>query len=134
MKNNLHATKISKLAAVVGRWEVDKDRAVYEKPANEQFPYGICLSNVRFSEGEARVTVKKTKDVPVQGRILLGYRSEADEYWSVGLGGGGGGYSVVRFVPPFGWAPVATAGISQNTPAVGQSIVLCIRVQGRQMT
>lgn len=131
MKNNLHATKMK---AVVGRWEIDNDRVVYEKPANEQFPCGICLSNVRFSEGEARVTVKKTKDVPVEGRILLGYRSDADEYWSAGLAGGGRGYAVVRFVPPFGWAAVVTAGVAQDPLAVGQSIVLCIRVQGQQVT
>jgi hypothetical protein len=124
---------ISKLAAVVGRWNIDGGRAVYEKPEREDWPFGICLSNFRLSQGEARVTVKRTKNELIQARILLGYRSEANEYWTVGLGGGKA-YCIVRFVPPFGWAPVELAGYEENLPPVGQSIVICVRIQGQQIT
>jgi hypothetical protein len=79
--------RINNLVAIVGRWKFEERRIVFEAPENLNLPFGICVSNIRFSEGEAQVTVQRT-DAAMEGRIVLGW-SPQNEYVSVGIGAGG---------------------------------------------
>jgi hypothetical protein len=80
--------RVTNLAALFGRWKFGEGRLVYERPENPSLPFGICVSNIRFLEGEAQVMVQRT-DATIEARILLGYRSQENEYLTVGIGGGG---------------------------------------------
>ena len=71
---------ITNWAAVVDLWDFSNDRRVYTLLEDPQWPYGICLSNVRsFSEVTARATIRFSEvdlnGVEVAGRLLFGYRS-----------------------------------------------------------
>jgi hypothetical protein len=131
---------ITKWAAVVGLWDFSNSRRVYtsadETPGQSQFPYpyGICVSNVRFSEGTARATVRFSKvgNGDSAARLLFGYRSPADPYVTVGLGGGGSAYCIYHFDPTFGWRGVAFAGNKKNLVA-DQPYELSVRVQGQRV-
>jgi hypothetical protein len=72
--------RVTNLAAIVGRWKIEDGRAVCEGPERPEWPYGLCVSNVRFLEGEARVTIRRTNGAGlIDGRIVFGYRSEKHE-------------------------------------------------------
>lgn len=124
---------VTNLAPIIGRRKFEDGRTVFEGPERPEWPYGICVSNVRFLDGQARVIVKRI-DASVESRILLGYRSLQNEYVSVGLGGGtGNAYAIVHFDPAIGgWRPVAAAGSLQNL-AVGQPIEVCVKVRGQRI-
>src|SRR5260370_14234646 len=101
---------ITNWAAVVGVWDFPNGSPVYRSPDEmrpdgsrdvwqSQFPHGICVSNVRFSEGTAHATIRCPKadnalNVEVDGRLLFGYRTPVDAYVTVGLGGHGYSYNV----------------------------------------
>jgi hypothetical protein len=123
---------VTNLAAIVGRWKFEEGRAVFEGPGPE-LPLGICVSNIRFLEGEARVTIHLSKGL-VESRILLGYRSSDHEYYSAGLGGAGGkAYTLVHFNPAIGgWYPLAASGLAGNLP-VGRPIEVFVRVRGQRI-
>lgn len=122
---------ITKLAGIVGRWKFDDGRSNFEGPEDQNFPMGICVSNVRFLDGEVRVVVERT-DQALEARILLGYRSKEQDYLTAGIGGGGKGYSIVRFRAGIGWFPVATAGLAQDLP-VERPISICVKVRGQRI-
>src|SRR6266446_7145947 len=110
---------ITNWAAIVGIWDFSNASPVYRSPdgaqpdgsrdvGQPQFPYGLCVSNVRFSEGTARATIRcsrtdNSNDVEVDGRLLFGYRSLANEYFTIGLGGHGFAYTVYHYDPSIGW-------------------------------
>src|SRR5437016_13089756 len=96
--------KITRLAPIVGQWTVEDGRVICDGPERPELPYGICVSNVRFLEGEARVRVRRP-DGPglVDGRIAFGYRSEKHEYFTVGLHSEGKAYQIVHYIPEIGW-------------------------------
>jgi len=99
-------------------------------------PLGLCVSNVQFAEGEARISVtfqgeKLISDVD-SGRLLLGYRSPHDEYLSVGLVGYGAAYVISRFDPSQGWLPTAIAGSHDNL-LPNRTYQLAIRVIGQRI-
>jgi hypothetical protein len=120
---------ITKLAAMAGRWKFEEGRTVFEGP-DRILPYGFCLSNVRFLEGEARVTVQRT-DARIEGRILLGYRSPANAFLAVGIGPKG--YSIAHFSPAAGWRSLAWAGLEQDLP-VEQPIKISVKVRGQRIS
>jgi hypothetical protein len=123
---------VNNFAAMLGRWKIDSGKVVYEGPQRPEWPFGICVSDVRFLEGEASVTVFRPNG-PIDGRILLGYRSLSSDYFAVGLGGYGAAYSITHASPAFGWRPIATAGAIENLPS-GHRFVVSVRVRGQQTT
>src|SRR6266496_3403012 len=104
---------VSNWAAIVGRWKFEGKRATYEGPQRPEWPFGLCVSNIRFLEGEARVTVYQPNG-PVEGRILLGYQSLDADYFAVGLGGWGKAYTLTHFIPGIGWRETASTGVMEN--------------------
>ena len=123
---------VTKLATIVGRWGFEEGRrAVFLGPQDVNFPMGISVSNVRFLEGEARVTVQRT-DPEIEGRILLGYRSLGNEFYALGIGPGGKGYSILHFIPKLGLQHIALAGADQDLP-VGQPIKFGVKVRGQRI-
>jgi hypothetical protein len=107
--------------APVGVWDFSKGHCIYKSPQDPQWPYGICASNVQFSEGTARATIRflevDPNGVEVCGRILFGYRSLADPYLGIGLGGADREYNIYEYDPAIGWRPVALAGSRKNLKA-----------------
>src|SRR5438309_1741470 len=78
-------------------------------------PFGICVSNIRFSEGDAKVIIQLPKvadsaAMTGSGRILLGYRSMNNPYITAGLGGYGHAYNITQFDRIQGQRAVAFAG------------------------
>jgi hypothetical protein len=126
---------ISNWAAVVGQWDVSDDRRVYKSPEEPQFPHGICVSNVRFSGGTARATIRFPQagnGVTAEGRLLFGYRSPAEPYLTVGLGGAHRAYSVFQFEPTFGWRGLALVGSEKNL-LVDHPYKVSVRVRGQRV-
>ena len=151
---------ITNWAAVVGEWDFSRARCVYRSPdetlGQPQLPYGICVSDVRFSGGTARTTIRFPRGAGVagtavvaagvpasvagsvgagvagEGRLLFGYRSLADPYITVGLGGAGRAYTVYRFDPAFGWHCIAFAGSQRNLIA-DRLYNVSVRVLGQRI-
>jgi hypothetical protein len=123
---------VTNLAAIAGRWKIEPGRATFEVPETPQLPFGICVSDVRFFEGDARVTVNLANE-QAEGRILLGYRSlEEDDYFTVGLRGHGRAYTISNFTPGIGWRALAGVGSPKNL-RIGQPINVCVKVRGQQI-
>ena len=152
---------ITKWAPVVGEWEFSNGHCVYRSPdetlAQPQLPYGIAVSNVRFSEGTARTTIRfapvgagvpsntvvaaggvppaaGTVGAMVTGeaRLLFGYRSPTDPYLAIGLGGHGRAYTVYYYDSTIGWQLKAFAGSQRNLTG-NQPYILSIRVTGQRI-
>jgi hypothetical protein len=124
---------ITNWAAVVGQWDFANARRVYTSPEDPQWPYGICVSNVRFSEGTARARIRFPEvDVEVAGRLLFGYRSLAHPYLGIGLGGAGREYGIYEYDPAMGWRGVAFAGSRKNLRA-NHPYKLSVLLQGQRL-
>jgi hypothetical protein len=132
--NDAAEKKITKLAAVVGRWKFADGDAVCEGPEQPQWPFGLSVSDVRFLEGEARVTVQRTDSTGLlDGRIVFGYRSEKDDYFTVGLHAEGKAFQIVHYSPAMGWSTLASAGLAENL-AVGRPITVRVLVRGQRVS
>jgi len=125
---------ITRLVPIVGQWKIGDGRATCDGPERPELPYGICVSNVRFLEGEARVRVRRA-DGPglVDGRIVFGYRSEKHEYFTVGLHSEGKAYQIVHYVPEIGWYPLVSSGLAGNL-AAGHPIAIRVLVRGQRVS
>lgn len=128
---------VTSLAPVVGRWEIPAaDKAIYLASAQNRFgrPFGICVSNIRLVEGEARVKIQfKSGPTDGAGRILLGYRSLDDDYISVGLGGYGAAYVISHFSAARGWRAIAIAGDEENLRPE-QLYEISVTVEGQRIS
>jgi hypothetical protein len=125
---------VTNLAAIVGRWQFADGRAICEGPEAPEWPFGLAASNVRFLEGEARVTVRRT-DGPglLDARIVLGYRSEQQDYFTVGLHSEGKAYQIVHYSPATGWSPIVRAGLAENL-ATEHLIKVRVLVRGQRVS
>jgi hypothetical protein len=130
---------IKNWAPIAGRWQFPTPTdVIYTSPQQQNHPFGICVSNIRFSEGDARVKIQLPKagdgtTTTAEGRILLGYRSVNDYYISAGLGGFGHAYSITQFDRVQGWRGVALAGSRDNLIAERPYEVL-VRARGQRLT
>ena len=100
---------------IAGAWTCSGASANYEAPEPGQFPFGLALSSYRFREGILNVTVR-LEDRKSSGRLVFGYDSSSDRYFSIGIGGGNVAYVLYEFAPGFGWHPLALKGSSFNIP------------------
>lgn len=104
---------VNQWAGIVGAWTMDGPTADYLRAqAGVPAPFGIAVSGMRLEEGT--VTARITLSLSTEGRILLGFRSVAERYISVGLGGYHRAYVVSEFDPSFGWRGSAVAGSEEN--------------------
>ena len=125
---------IKNWAPIVGRWEFPTPAdAIYATPQQPNSPFGICVSNIRFSEGNAKVMVQlPNANNDVGGRILLEYRSVSDAYITVGLGGWGSAYNIAQFDRVQGWRPVILSG-SQDNLAPEHEYEVLVRARGQRL-
>ncbi len=113
---------ITQWVPIIGRWNIANGKVTYLGPSSTQephFPYGICLSEVNVSEADVRFSVippiaASNDSRRTSGRLLLGFRSTADEYFLIGAGGHSYAYTLVRFDPASGWAPVVGIGTDNS--------------------
>jgi hypothetical protein len=130
---------IKNWAPIAGRWLFPSPVDVlYESPQQQNNPFGICVSNIRFSEGDAKVTVQLANvgdgaNASGSGRILLGYRSVNDPYITVGLGGHGHAFNISQFDRIQGWRGVALAGSHDNLLS-GHPYEILVHVRGQRLT
>lgn len=125
--------RVINLAAIVGRWKIEDGRAICEGPEPPDW-HGLCVSDIPFLGGEARVTVRRTNGAGlIDGRIVLGFRSEKHEYFTAGLHSEGKAYQIVHYNPSIGWYPLAQAGLAENL-AVARPIKLCVLVRGQRIS
>lgn len=130
---------IKDLVPIVGKWDLSTpERPVYQAPKPEVpwgRPFGICVSGVRFVEGEARVTVKIPNfklESDSSGRILIGYRAPDAPYLVVGVGGGTFAYMLYQFESAAGWQPMVLCGNADNF-VPGKSCEISVHIQGQRL-
>jgi hypothetical protein len=126
--------QLTNWAPIVGRWSIDADAVTYQGPQGKEVPLGICVSDARLTEGVVRVTVALSPGTA--GRVLLGYRSPTDWYFTAGLGGYGRSYVLAPFGPGQGWRGLSLAGSEANlvperpysvrVPCTGQQLALAV--------
>lgn len=133
------AISIKKWAAAIGSWNFGNNgNASYlGPPSPPQRPFGICISEVQFSEGEANTTIKLPTRSPgvdedSSGRILIGYRSVTDDYFTVGIGGYGNAYTLTHFTLAGGWRSIVRIGNASDLMH-GHEYKLSVRVQGQKV-
>ena len=127
--------EITRLVPIFGKWDVNApDASIYNGPQPEfDKPLGICVSDVRFVEGETRVTIKFLEgDGDIHGRLLIGYRSPDAPYLSVGIGRGGFAYSLYQFEIGTGWRPLVLLGAGVNISS-GKPYDISVHVQGQRL-
>lgn len=100
---------------VVGRWSFSAESATYEGPEPGKFPYGICICDSEFDEGEVELKVELTDPIPDKpedssARVLFGYRSLSEPYLCLGIGGYKSAYVIADFQPPNDWRALSTTG------------------------
>jgi pimeloyl-ACP methyl ester carboxylesterase len=107
--------RVTSWAPLVGRWQIADDGAAtyLSKQPNER-EYGSALSGVRFSGGIIRASFRQQKGL-VDGRIILGAKSDSNEYFAVGLGGYGKAYTLTHFAgPTVGWREIVGVGNNES--------------------
>jgi hypothetical protein len=118
-------------APIVGRWTVGEKGVVYNGPQEGTgHPFGICLSNLRFTEGTTDVSVVLSPGT--SGRVLFGYRSLNETYWTAGLGGYGASYVFSKFEPSLGWRPTSVLG-SQSNLEFGKNYRIEAKLAGQRL-
>ena len=133
--------KITEWAPMAGRWDVSTTNPVYLGPQADKQPYaapfGICISDIRFQGGEAKVTVSFPKatdggvDPNSSGGILFGFRSLREEYFYAAVGGYGLAYVLARFTPAL-FVALDGAGSRENlTPE--HPYILSARMSGQRI-
>src|SRR5438445_2469078 len=118
---------ITNWAPVVGQWKIETGKVAYlgQRPSQQSTStqYGICVSDVRFTEGEATVAIRFPADSDGIGDVvahdasaclLFGYRSPREEYLNVGLGEYRTAYSISRLEPGGTWRAIAAVGSKEN--------------------
>jgi hypothetical protein len=129
---------ITNWASIFGRWDFKSGIATYLGPPHPTpTPFGICISNVRFSDGEARVIVRLPKSdggvsADASAYILFGYRSPSEEYFGAGLAGYSSAYTIMRSEPSRGFLGVALAGNKENLVAE-QPYQVSVRLRGQNV-
>ena len=137
--------KVVNWAAIHGRWRFEGEVARYLGPQPLEVgrpgnPFGISVSDIRFSEGTAETKVRLPADGSAERRIaidtsaylMLGYRALDQEYFLVGLAGYESSYIISRYVPGRAWIALATAGGRENlSPDVDYQLI--VRVEGQRV-
>lgn len=128
---------INNLVPIVGKWDLSgPERPIYQAPQAEfGKPFGICVSGIRFVEGEARVTIKIPhfkKENDSSGRILIGYRALEAPYLLVGFGGSRFAYTLYQFESGTGWQPILLCGNADNIVS-GKSYKISVHIQGQRL-
>jgi hypothetical protein len=137
--------KVVNWAAIHGRWRFEGEEARYLGPQPPELgrpgnPFGISVSDRRFSEGTVKTNVRLPADGSMERRIsidtsayfMLGYRALEQEYFLVGLAGYESAYAISRYVPGRAWIAVATAGSRENL-SPDTEYQLIVRVEGQRI-
>jgi hypothetical protein len=106
--------KLWKWAPVAGKWSFDGRSAKYDGPEEQRDPFGLALAPDRLRQGNLRVAVRFDDPIEGSGRLVFGYDSSSNNYFSVGIGGYGRAYVVDEFVPGRGWGGLALQGSIGN--------------------
>ncbi len=128
---------IKHLLPVVGKWDLSTPEQPTYKAPQAQYgkPFGICVSDVHFIEGEARVTVKMPgfkKENDTSGRLLFGYAAPNADYFLAGIGGSQFAYSLYQFVSGVGWQPIMLYGDANNIEA-DKAYNISVQIKGQRL-
>jgi hypothetical protein len=131
-EGNEFTQEVTRWAAVIGQWDLNSaGKSTYRCPQAGSRPYGLCVSNVRFSEGAIEFELQQPEGL-VDGRVVIGYKSLADEYLAIGLGGYGDAYSITHFDSIAGWKKLAGAGKNEDL-SNHKKYQAIVRVVGRNL-
>ena len=137
--------KVVNWAAIQGRWRFEGEVARYLEPQPLEVgrlgnPFGIIVSDIRFSEGTAKTSIRLPADgsterwiaIDTSAYLMLGYRALDQEYFLVGLAGYESAYTISRYVPGRAWIALVTAGGRENlSPDVDYQLI--VRVEGQRV-
>jgi hypothetical protein len=135
--------EITKRAPIYGLWDISNNQnPVYREPhpgMPDHIKVGLCVSEFTFQGGSATVIVSLPKTESgdlypnTSGQLLFGWRSQYEEYFTIGLGGHGGAYAMSRYDPTQGWAALALVGTVRNLiPAHPYN--MSFRMQGQRIS
>jgi hypothetical protein len=133
---NEFTQKVTRWIDVVGRWAFGVDgAATYRGPLADMRPYGrpfgLCVSNVLFSQGTIRFDLRQSQGM-IDGRVVIGYNPPTEEYLAIGLGGYGKAYTITHFDLTTGWKELAGIGANESL-SNNRTYVVLVRVQGKQL-
>jgi Putative serine esterase (DUF676) len=132
VEGNEFTQGITQCAPVVGQWDLTATgQFTYRKAEVGNRPFGMCVSNVRLSDGIIEFEFQQPHGI-IDGRVVIGYKSPQDEYLAIGLGGYGNAYSITHFDQITGWKRVAAAGSGQILTNKKPYKVL-VRITGRNL-
>ncbi|MCY4122604.1 MAG: hypothetical protein OXG72_16975 [Acidobacteria bacterium] len=97
-------------AAMSGDWSFRESSAEYTQLKDASQPIGVALSSARIRNGRVSTRIRLGDPAENAGRILLGYNTVTDGYFSAGLGGYGRAYVIDEHVPRQGWKAVKHNG------------------------
>ena len=129
----MSALEVTDWAAIDGKWKFESGVASYEGSEGPPWLFGLCVSKIRFLEGEAQATVIFNEpNSQIDARIVLGYRPLEGSYFLVGLGGYGRAYTISHFSPASGWRELASTGSIDNLRP-GRSYVIRVLARGQRV-
>lgn len=113
---------VKKWIPIIGNWEFSGSTAVYNGPEHGKAPYGICVCDGEFKDGELQADVElgdllSGKSADASGRLLVGFHSLAERYLCLGIGGYEAAYVISGFYPPGDWRALSTTGSDQTLKA-----------------
>ncbi|MGE0608989.1 MAG: hypothetical protein AB7O62_17975 [Pirellulales bacterium] len=121
---------LDRLAAVVGKWQIDESKAEFTAYDDRSFKIGIALSNVRATSGRFKATVQLSEVNEGAAHFVLGYDGQQQSGYTIGLGGFDCAYSVTQCFLPRGSRKLFGIGTKENIKA-GRSYVLDVELQGQ---
>ncbi len=129
--NESEGKVVTSWAPLVGQWKVNDGEVTYVGPQQETaHPFGICVSNVSLTEGVVSVSVALSQGT--SGRILFGYQSPNEAYWTIGLGGYESAYVLSEFDPLIGWRKTSAWGSDKNLQ-YNQEYEVEVKVTGQRV-
>jgi hypothetical protein len=123
---------------VNGKWTFelkDKKDSLLSYHGNDikiPIEYGLCLNEGRLTQGKIS-TLVNFSTIVTEARILFGYYSQQNKYYTAGIGGWNQGYSIQEFIPTFGWRGLKTTGNILNI-LPGKDYKIEVKIFGNKIT
>lgn len=126
-------TNIIKWAPLAGKWNFNDTVVEYLGPENTKLPFGVILSSFRVRSGSIISTVTFNEIKESAGRILFGYNSSLDSYFSAGIGGYDFAYVLDEYSQGRGWKALKSHGSNINLQ-IGMPYELKVQIQGQSVS
>lgn len=103
-------------AALSGRWQTNESACRYTGHGQQEgaLGLGLCLNQKRMTDGEIHAEISLTRTDRTTGGIFVGYQSLNRHYIAACIGAHDRAYSLVQFVPGYGFRSLTASGTNEN--------------------